>query len=471
MDKQHFDHIESRMRQAANEISVPASDEAWKKMEGMLDAEFRKDRRRGGIWLWLLGGLLILVVSAFFIYQHFSSKLVDDISAGSLEPQTIKSEKETDQEPKIDNNGKTKVESQFFNDEDSTDKTVAEGVNQQQTSELSLNKQKDLRINNRPSVKGPTLITTGIAKKRSNLNASARSQKPKKSKKKSSLALEQEIINPAVTNKISKDRTESVTAKGYGLPGNNTVKVANNTAVIIDSLKAPGSAISNTEKQDSVENNRLQQKNSPLRLADKRKRGFYVIASVAADLTAIRNILKQHVKPVYGLAVGYQFNKRLNVQAGFYAGKKIYSAGPYDYKIKPGSYVAKIIRADAECDIYEIPVSIRYNVLPRKAFNGYLMAGLSSVILKKETYDMHFYNASGTYRRMSYTYKDNTAFLSILNLAIGYEHKLSNALYIQAEPYLKFPLSGLGEGKVKLYSAGLQLGVKYQLFNSKRKRI
>lgn len=471
MDKQHFDHIESRIRQAANEISITENDEAWKKMEVMLDAEFHKDRRRSAIWWWFLGGLIILIVSGLFIYQHYSSIFGDKISSASKVPQNIKSGIKADHEPNINKNGKTE-EDRLSKYENRTEQTMTDRGNQQKTPEISINKQKYPLINNQPSVNEPTLITSRIVRKRRNVNVAASSQKDKKIKSKNSLTKDEEIINPAVTKKDSRDRIESVPEKKGGSPGNNTADVLNNTPVIIDSSKSPVSAIARSEKKNGVENNSLLRKNSsPVRLTDNRKKGFYIIGSVAGDVTAIKNIFKQDVKPVYGLSVGYQFNKRLHVQGGFYAGKKIYAAGPGDYKLKPGSYIAKIIRADAECYIYDIPVSVRYNVLPRKASNGYLMAGISSVILKREIYDMHFFNPSGTYRRMSYTYTDNTAFLSIFNLAIGYEHKLSNALYILAEPYLKLPLSGLGEGKVKLYSAGLQLGIKYQPFNVKRKKI
>jgi hypothetical protein len=196
-------------------------------------------------------------------------------------------------------------------------------------------------------------------------------------------------------------------------------------------------------------------------------RGMYILASTAADITAIRKFSIGATKPMYGFGIGYRFNKRLSVQSGFYFGKKAYKAGPGDYKVKTGSYVAKIISADADCYVYDIPVTVRYDLFYGKKSNVYLAAGVSSIILKKEKYDMHFYNPSGMYRRMAYTYKNNADFLSVSNFSIGYEHRLSKALYIQAEPYFKLPIAGLGEGSIKLYSAGLQLGLKYQFLNNK----
>ena len=65
------------------------------------------------------------------------------------------------------------------------------------------------------------------------------------------------------------------------------------------------------------------------------------------------------------------------------------------------------------------------------------------------------------YRMMDTAYNGNRHLFSILNVSAGYERKISKTLHIQAEPYLNLPLSGVGEGKVKLHSAGLRAGINY----------
>ena len=55
----------------------------------------------------------------------------------------------------------------------------------------------------------------------------------------------------------------------------------------------------------------------------------------------------------------------------------------------------------------------------------------------------------------------NRHYFSVLNLSAGYEHALSTRWSLQAEPYLKIPLTGIGTGKLRLISAGVFFGVKY----------
>ena len=48
-----------------------------------------------------------------------------------------------------------------------------------------------------------------------------------------------------------------------------------------------------------------------------------------------------------------------------------------------------------------------------------------------------------------------------LNLSAGYEYEAGPHWRLQAEPYVKVPLTGVGAGKVQLLSAGVYFGLKY----------
>jgi hypothetical protein len=59
--------------------------------------------------------------------------------------------------------------------------------------------------------------------------------------------------------------------------------------------------------------------------------------------------------------------------------------------------------------------------------------------------------------------RKNNDWASMLNISIGIQHRLSRRFQVQAEPFLKAPLSGVGEGKVDLVSSGVFFSLKYQL--------
>jgi hypothetical protein len=54
-----------------------------------------------------------------------------------------------------------------------------------------------------------------------------------------------------------------------------------------------------------------------------------------------------------------------------------------------------------------------------------------------------------------------------LKLSAGYEKKLSSKIFLTAEPYLNLPLTGIGYGKVKLYSAGILFSLNVKPFSKK----
>ncbi|MEO5999068.1 MAG: hypothetical protein ABIN89_20000 [Chitinophagaceae bacterium] len=497
MDKQQFDHIENRIRKAADEISIPANEVAWEKIQVLLDDEFNKDhrRRRGGIWWWFSLALLIIAGVGIYFYQNQppepGAKMSLNTAAPGVSPPSppkkigINAEKEkakatqstnNDQQDKVrqslpvdknedlekDKKILEKQSGSLFNEVQSDKdvkkvfpKTIVDKSNPAEVSELHTGLTK--------TTKQPAIVSGSGARNKSLLLSG------KSKNKKAEKWPVNGLTNDPAQNEQTVDKNNNIgkTVESDKTGGINTGKPSN-----VDSLQntvSTATVITPVEQLDSlIKHDSLARKTIKIKSNVPSSKGFYLVASVAGDATGIKKISTKEIKPVYGIGVGYSFNNRLSVQTGFYAGKKIYTAGPDDYKVTPGSYVAKIISAQAECYIYDIPISVRYNVFQRKMYNVYFTTGLSTYIFKRETYDMHFYNPTGTYRRMSYTYHHNTDYLSILNLSLGFERKLSNAFYIQAEPYLKLPLAGLGEGNVKLYSGGLQLGIKYQHIKNKK---
>ena len=84
--------------------------------------------------------------------------------------------------------------------------------------------------------------------------------------------------------------------------------------------------------------------------------------------------------------------------------------------------------------------------------------------MKRENYRYYYFHNSDTLKsyQMAVPPGENKHVLSVADFSMGYERKLTQAISFRAEPYLKIPIAGVGEGKVKLISAGLQLGLKLQ---------
>lgn len=189
---------------------------------------------------------------------------------------------------------------------------------------------------------------------------------------------------------------------------------------------------------------------------------LYVIAFGGAENSGAKLFTSGKITGRYGLEAGYRLNKKLILQAGFYVSNKKYVAAGSDYKTKPGSYwnTVDIRSIDAACRIYEIPLSVIYDFASGKKLKYYASAGLLSYIMKKEDYKF-YYDRYGSMRQADVNYTGNKNLFSVIRVSAGIEKKLTKNFSILASPGISIPLSGVGEGEVKLYSADIMIGIKF----------
>ncbi|WP_210513758.1 hypothetical protein [Hymenobacter terricola] len=192
---------------------------------------------------------------------------------------------------------------------------------------------------------------------------------------------------------------------------------------------------------------------------------FYVGLVAAPDVTTVKFASVESPLPNLGITLEYRLTSRLRVSTGVLRAKKQYMARRDDYDW--GTYKTMVYRHDFEdvdgtCTVLDIPLNLRYDLLSRPTYNLFGSIGLSSFFMQREryTYDYWENNMSKVWDGGDII-NQNRHLLSLLNLSVGYERRLSSHWRLQAEPYYKLPLGGVGAGKVKLTSAGVFLGVKY----------
>ena len=119
--------------------------------------------------------------------------------------------------------------------------------------------------------------------------------------------------------------------------------------------------------------------------------------------------------------------------------------------------------------MWEIPVNVRYDVSFNDKRRWFVSTGLSTYLMDKENYDM-YYSANGNPYSSNWPSDSNSSyFFSIWNLSAGMERSLGRHFSIQAEPYLKVPLKGLGKGNMRMDSYGILFTLKYKpTFNKKK---
>jgi hypothetical protein len=202
----------------------------------------------------------------------------------------------------------------------------------------------------------------------------------------------------------------------------------------------------------------------------KKKKGFSnnigITVSAGTDLSYVNIGHLGKATFLYGAGLSYPIGKRVLVRAGFYVSKKIYSATPSEYNGVAYPYLNKI---DGDCKVYEIPLSVNYNFGARNKHDWFGSVGLSSLLMKKEDYT-YIYKVPGgtTYRYDQTINNENKHLFSVLNLSAGYQYNANKNLSFMAEPFVKLPLTGIGAGKIKLNSAGLLLTATIRPFAKKK---
>jgi hypothetical protein len=200
---------------------------------------------------------------------------------------------------------------------------------------------------------------------------------------------------------------------------------------------------------------------------NKRTNSLFLSASAGPDVSAVGLQYFGKLKLVGGLGLGYTFRDRWTIRSGFYSASKVYTADKEEYKpdVPPANY-PYLNAIDANCRVYEIPLSLSYNFGRSIKNSWFASTGLSSYIMKKEAYVYNYkYPNGSTYTYNKTLINENKHYFSVLDLSGGFQHQFSKTFSLTAEPYVKIPLAGVGFGNVKLNSAGVLFSLNMNLAN------
>jgi hypothetical protein len=457
MNKKQFDHIEDRIRDAAAN-SEPAFDEqAWAAMELRLNKEDK--RRRFVFWWFALPALFIVGAALLFFYNnpaaekndlaHLEQKNTSTVKPNETDVNTtkqlstvIKGDETTKDETPLRKNITTKADTLVGNVVNETNTVKKSTTSIDHTTKY--NKKNNF---SQHTVDDQVNETSVVLKRKSKKITSTKKQQITSRVAAGEMGEQDDVatkeqgevaIDGSVANIVTKQNTKPAVSK--------------DSASLKDSTKTSVAKIKTDNKTKQKAN----------RSASSR---LYFLTSVGGEIGSVKLLAFKNnpVTAKFGAGIGYQVNKKLSVQAGFYAGTKKYIAGPDDYNAKAGSYwnMVQIVKVNAACLVYDIPVTVRYNFLQKSGLTYFATAGVSSYIMKKEDYD-YYYIRYNTPHESAYSYTGNKSAFSVLNISAGIEKKLSSSFSLQLEPTLSVPLSGVGDGQVKLFNAALQIGIKYQ---------
>ncbi len=457
---EQFNNIESKIIEAANGSEYVFTDAAWEKMESLLDK--KKRRRIIFFWMWPLA------LSAFLLGTYFLFLQKPTTIQRNNTTTTAKQNK-----PKL-NTGSTDTKTTTIPITLKSNKYIKDTKPNETVIENNIN---DKNVDGDASAKNTTDLkksTSSITKQRIN--------KPQ--------------INTPYSNTLNEETAPSFTEKKYKTSsktkaiiskalitnddeGNKNIEVvkmtdtSNSDTIVEPSTKATAAkTIIKTNDYQKIKVKDTVEKIVVQNIATKQKKesnkktmqSFYVVAitGVEANTTDLFSFTNTIVTPVLGLDIGFKLNDRWSLQTGFHTSAKKYIGGAKDYTPKAGSYLStvKIIKVDANCRVYEIPLSVQYYWRQKKSLRFFSTAGISGYIMKSEDYDFDIETNNGfTSRALKFT--GNKHLFASVHISTGIEKQFGKKFYLQASPVVYIPLDGIGQGGVKLYTKSMLLGFKY----------
>ncbi|MGK6349977.1 hypothetical protein [Parapedobacter sp. DT-150] len=194
------------------------------------------------------------------------------------------------------------------------------------------------------------------------------------------------------------------------------------------------------------------------------QRGWALSVVAAPDLSGTQP-LSGKLSSNIGLVATYHLTNRLSVTSGALYAKKVYQAPFSAYRTAGGwsAYGDVPQWVDADCRVIDIPLTVNYTLSQSSNHAWLVSGGVSSYIMLRETYDFRYPENQHGYPQQYRISNENRHILGIGNLSIGYQRKVTPSFSLTVQPFVKVPLTGIGNGNLKLYSTGVSVSADIDL--------
>lgn len=443
MNNGQYNNLDKQFRDAAKNAEPEFDPAAWKRMEAKLNKEERAKRR---FFWWWMPVILLLGGAAFYLSQN------DFISQNP-----------TIAERSISENRGT--QSQYPNPSDISpiEKLKVDNDTKQSPPVTPVDEQQSF---------DPVYDTKEVSDPEYKLTV-----KPKRNSFRTHTAGSRILINAAEADEEkgldakyitdAKDKADLLQAD----PEMNLVPNPERQITTVQLEEEPSVVDVEKLEQPLVEVPQLDSTTTSQQKKPSAKRGLFLWAAGGpeASAVALNRLSTSGVTGKWGLGAGYRINDRWSVLAGAYRVNKRYNAGKDDYRPKGNSYLpaSDSFSVRANCAVWEFPLLVRYNLNPQPSVRFFLSAGVAGVVMQNEDYRFNYTLGTAPY---VYNYTEEKTFtgnrhvLAVARFGAGVQKQLFKKFVLHAEPYLQLPLSGVGEGRVKLFSLGAEAGISFMPF-------
>ena len=492
MDERWDNDLKKRIKEVFDNYDDTSADEGWR----LLREKFpEKQKRRIAVWIWLgsAAALLALLLGIFWLR---TANTTAQQFAGNKRQIKKDSSKSSVQAIARNNNANDSLINKTQDRIEQKNKlliTVAK-TSTTPTSSNTSNKKESTTL--KPSASSKRQVKPAIVKQENDLAAN---QAPNNSKqnKQANVSVNQKN-NPVATNLNSQKPT---------LPGNNSItdkeQVENNRLAQTNPVKTDtgtkaknyAASVPATVDMKQAQAKKMDDLFIKDRLASNQKTDKKIpsgkkLISMGVYAATYFNYAKgsnNQFNLGAGLTADIRVTDNLRISSGLSVGQNSLSYNSQAPAVQSASFGAPLASASiAPASLYlytantpqfksydanligiDVPLNIKYIFDPGKS-NTYFLAGLSSGTFINETYTYSYNNPSfyssnvSQVQNQSTTNNFNGIYIArTLNLAFGTGYFLGrNRLVI--EPFLKYPLEGLGTQQLKFGAGGINLKFDFE---------
>jgi hypothetical protein len=193
---------------------------------------------------------------------------------------------------------------------------------------------------------------------------------------------------------------------------------------------------------------------------------FTLSILAAPDINAVNSFNRNQVGTNLGFQLGIRLSKKFTITTGAAYAVKPYDASGSQYNSAnwQGKALADLpTNVAANCKVLDIPINLNYRFYSKGKNAFSLGSGLSSYIMLRENYRFDYADGSGMPSYDIQINNKNKHILGVLNLNATYERKINSKFSTIIQPYMKLPLTGIGNGRVDLKSTGVAVGVSWNI--------
>lgn len=230
--------------------------------------------------------------------------------------------------------------------------------------------------------------------------------------------------------------------------------------VSIDSPLTDKPIEKSTDKKAEV----LAQTNKPVvnsGLPDHTKLTLSIMA--APDISNAKLNVDTKISSNIGVLATYAITNKISVTTGAIYSRKLYNYGGIGSA--GTAYLKNAWQVNADCIVLDVPFNVNYTFLKRRNYSIGVNSGLSSYFMLNEKYKYITGPQGGTQKISELEIKNqNQHIFGVANLSLSFERRITNTLSFGVQPFVKLPLTGIGNGNARLKSTGVAFSLNLGLF-------